>query len=207
MRFNARQATWVFAISSALLAAPGFVHGQPAQDDHGRGQDNRHDDQRNVPPGGYAQTCQDIRTNGNTLEARCQTRDGNWNRTSLPDFNQCASEIENDDGRLVCNKRANNEQGDRHDNGQGDRRDNGQEGDRRDNGRADRHDGDRHDEDRNAVPSGGYQQTCHDIQVVGTTLQANCQKKNGKWRQASLRNFNRCTDQIENNNGKLVCSR
>ena len=193
MRFNVRQATWVFAISSALLATPGFIHGQPAQDDHGRGQDNRHEDQRNVPAGGYAQTCQDIRTNGTTLEARCQTRDGNWNRTSLPDFNQCTGGIENDNGRLVCNNRTNNEQGYRHGEHEGDRRDNGR--------------GDRHDEDRHGAPYGGYMQSCQDIRIVGTTLQANCQKKNGKWRQASLRNFNRCTDQIENNNGKLVCSR
>ncbi len=190
MRFNVRQATCVFAISSALLATPGFVHGQ---DDHGRGQDNRHGDQRNAPTGGYAQTCQDIRTNGTTLEARCQTRDGNWNRTSLQDFNQCTGGIENDDGRLVCNKRTNNEEGYRRGEHQGDRRDNGQ--------------GYRHDQRENGAPYGGYMQSCQDIRTVGTTLQANCQKKNGKWRQTSLRNFNRCTDQIENNNGKLVCSR
>jgi hypothetical protein len=57
-----------------------------------------------APDGGYTQTCQEVRTSGNTLEANCQTRSGQWNRTSLQNFNQCTGEIENDDGRLVCSK-------------------------------------------------------------------------------------------------------
>jgi hypothetical protein len=205
MKFNVRQAAWVFAISAGLLATSGFVQ---AQDDHGRGQDNRHGDQGNIAPtGGYAQTCQDIRTNGTTLEARCRTRDGNWNPTSLQNFNQCAGGIENDDGRLVCNNGTNGAQGYRLGDQQGDRRDNvqndrqgNQQGYRRDNNQYDRR-------ARNGAPEGGYMQSCQDIRTVGTTLQASCQKRNGKWKQASLRNFNQCTNQIENNNGKLVCNR
>jgi hypothetical protein len=185
-----------------------FAHGQQAQDNQRRGQDDRHGDQWNgTPTGGYAQTCQEIRTNGSTLEARCQTRDGNWNPTSLQNFNQCTSGIENDNGRLVCNKGTNGEQGYRSGDQQGDRRDNvenDRQGDRqgyqRDNNQDDRH-------ARNGAPDGGYMQSCQDIRTVGNTLQANCQKKNGKWKQASLRNFNGCVSQIENNNGKLVCSR
>lgn len=167
--------------------------------------------QSGLPSGGYAQTCQDIRTRGTTLEARCQTRDNQWNQTSLRDFKQCTGEIENDNGNLVCSKGGNSGQ-DRHGDQQGDKRDNGQgyrhddqPGDRRDNGQGDRHDA-RHD-DRNGPPSGGYMQTCRDIQTVGSTLQASCQKRNGKWRQASLRHFDRCIGEIENSNGKLVCSR
>ena len=163
--------------------------------------------QSGVPSGGYTQTCQDIRTHGTTLEARCQTRDNQWNQTSLRDFNQCTGEIENDNGNLTCSKRGNSGQdrhgdqpGDRRDNGQGDRHDN-QPGDRRDNDHGDRHD------DHNGPPSGGYRQTCRDLQTFGSTLQASCQKKNGKWRQTSLRHFNRCLGEIENNNGKLVCSK
>src|SRR5260370_23525050 len=60
--------------------------------------------QQGVPGGGYTQTCQEVRTSGNTLEANCKTRSGQWNRTTLQNFNQCTGEIENDDGRLVCNK-------------------------------------------------------------------------------------------------------
>ena len=158
--------------------------------------------QSGVPSGGYTQTCQDIRTHGTTLEARCQTRDNQWNQTSLRDFNQCTGEIENDNGNLTCSKGGNSGQ-DRHRDQPGDRRDNGQ-GDRHDNQPGDRRD--RHD-DHNGPPSGGYMQTCRDLQTFGSTLQASCQKRNGRWRQTSLRHFDRCVGEIENNNGKLVCSR
>jgi hypothetical protein len=149
--------------------------------------------QNGAPSGGYTQTCQEIRTSGNTLEANCETKSRQWTRTSLQNFNQCIGEIENDDGRLVCTKGGNRGQGDRNRDQQGDRRDNGQ--------------GYRNGDWQNGAPYGGYSQTCQDIRTSRSTLQANCQKKNGKWRQASLRNFNQCVSEIENNNGKLVCSR
>ena len=183
----------MFALAVGLLLTPGLARGYQ-QGDHDRGQDNRYGDQRNAAPsGGYAQTCQDIRTKGTTLEARCQTRDGNWNRTSLQNFNQCTGGIENDNGRLVCDKGNNNGQDYRYGNQQGDRHDNGQNN--------------RYGDQQNGAPYGGYTQTCQDIRTSGNTLQANCQKKNGKWKQSSLRNFNRCSSEIENNNGKLVCNR
>jgi len=98
------------------------------------------------------------------------------------------------------------------DRGQDDRRGDQQQGDRRDNAQGDRQgyqQGDRRDDGhfRDGAPEGGYRQTCRDILVAGNTLQASCEKRNGKWKQTSLRNFDRCTDQIENNNGRLVCSR
>jgi hypothetical protein len=98
------------------------------------------------------------------------------------------------------------------DRGQDDKRGDQQQADRHDNVQNDQHN-DRHDNNqddryaRNGAPEGGYRQTCQDVRTVGNTLQANCQKKNGQWKQASLRNFNQCNSQIENNNGKLVCSR
>ncbi len=206
MKFNLRQGTWVFAMAAGLLCTPGLARGYQ-QDDHSRGQDrgqnDRHGDQQNyAPSGGYAQTCQDIRTNGATLEAKCQTRDGNWNQTSLQNFNECTGGIENDNGRLVCNKGNNNGQYDRHGYQPGDRRDNGQ-----DNRNPQGEQGYRHDDEQNGAPYGGYRQTCQDIRTSGNTLLANCQKRNGKWKQSSLRNFNRCSSEIENNNGKLVCNR
>jgi hypothetical protein len=151
--------------------------------------------QNGAPSGGYTQTCQEIRTSGNTLEANCETKSRQWTRTSLQNFNQCIGEIENDDGRLVCTKGGNRGQGYRNRDQHGDRRDNGQ------------WQGYRNGDGQNGTPYGGYSQTCQDIRTSGSTLQANCQKRNGKWRQASLRNFNQCTSEIENNNGKLVCSR
>ena len=57
-----------------------------------------------APLGDYRQTCRNVRTDGNRLEAECQTRDGDWHGTSLNDFNQCRSEIVNNDGNLQCEK-------------------------------------------------------------------------------------------------------
>src|SRR5579864_1315100 len=151
MKFNLRPATWVFVIAASLLLTPGLAIGYQ-QDNHGRGQDDRHGDQRNgVPSGGYAQTCQQIRTNGSTLEAQCQARDGDWKGTSLQNFNQCVGEIENDNGRLVCDKGNNSGQGYRQGDQQGDRHDNGQ--------------GYRHDDQQNGAPYGGYSQTCQNIRT------------------------------------------
>lgn len=61
--------------------------------------------QGGIPPGSYTQTCRDIRTHGDRLDAECQTRDGNWRHSSLDDFDRCRSAIANDDGHLVCGGR------------------------------------------------------------------------------------------------------
>jgi len=54
-----------------------------------------------IPPGDYAHTCQDIRSNGTVLEARCQKQDGGW-RTNVFDYSGCQGDVVNDDGRLRC---------------------------------------------------------------------------------------------------------
>ncbi|HJX85697.1 MAG TPA: CVNH domain-containing protein [Candidatus Angelobacter sp.] len=150
--------------------------------------------QNGVPGGSYAQTCRDIRTNGNSLEATCDTGSGNWTRTSLQDFNQCtAGSIQNIYGQLQCT---------RTDYGQNNGQYNGNNG--QDNGQGYRRDGGPNYQ--NGVPDGGYTQNCRNIRTSGSTLLATCQQRNGRWRQASLRNFNQC-EQIDNNNGRLVCSR
>jgi hypothetical protein len=146
--------------------------------------------QNGVPSGNYAQTCRDIRINGNSLEATCQQRNSdNWTRTSLPDFNTCTSSIENIDGQLQCT-RTNYGQNNGQYNGQYNGQDNGQ--------------GYTSD---NEVPDGAYMQNCRNVRISGSTLLATCRQRNGRWRQASLRYFNQCTSEIENNNGRLVCTR
>jgi hypothetical protein len=50
----------------------------------------------------YTQTCKDIKSHGDDLEARCQTRNGDWRKTSLDDFKKCGGQIVNDDGNLRC---------------------------------------------------------------------------------------------------------
>jgi hypothetical protein len=54
-----------------------------------------------IPYGSYSQTCQNIRVNGNQLQAACQKKNGGWRDTSLNNFDQCR-EIENDNGKLRC---------------------------------------------------------------------------------------------------------
>jgi hypothetical protein len=149
------------------------------------------------PGGSYRQTCRDVSVNGSTLRATCQDQGGNWRNTELRDFDRCGGEIQNLNGNLSCSGGGNGY-------GQG-----GNYGDRRD---GDRRDGDRRDGDnrgdRNGYngPPGSYTQTCSNIQVNGNTLQASCQKRNGKTKNSSLRNFRDCRD-IQNDNGKLRCTR
>jgi CVNH domain len=136
------------------------------------------------PSGSYLQTCRDIGVRGSTLFATCQNTGGGWDSSELRDFQRCSGEIQNINGRLDCNTsgyRGN---------------DRGRDGDRGRNG-------DRGDD---RVPRGSYAQTCQNISTSGNTLQASCQKRNGQWRQTSLRNYSRCGGDIINVNGRLLCS-
>lgn len=54
-----------------------------------------------IPRGDYQLTCRDITSNGYTVQARCQKRNGDWRSTSL-DYRNCRSQIINDDGHLRC---------------------------------------------------------------------------------------------------------
>jgi hypothetical protein len=166
--------------------------------------------QAQAPGGSYQQTCRDIGVRGSTLQATCKDEGGNWRSTQLSDFQRCNGEIQNLNGNLSCtggNGPGNN--GNYNNGNNGDRRD----GDNRDaNSRDANHSGDRdHDQNGNYRnesngPQGSYTQTCQNIQVNGDTLQASCQKKNGKAKVSTLRNYQQCRD-IQNDNGKLRCSR
>jgi CVNH domain len=148
-----------------------------------------------APRGSYEQTCRHIGVRGSTLYAECQNTGGGWQTTQLRDFDRCNGEIQNINGSLQCS--GGNGYGN---NGYGRDAD-------RDRDRDRDHDGD-HDRDRgyrnNGLPYGSYSQTCQNIRVNGNTLEASCQKKNGKLKNTSLHNFSQCRD-IENDNGKLRC--
>jgi hypothetical protein len=58
----------------------------------------------NVPPGSYTQSCQDVRVNGDDLEAECTTTGGDTRHAKLDDYQKCRSDIINDDGHLRCSK-------------------------------------------------------------------------------------------------------
>lgn len=60
----------------------------------------------NSPVGGftgtYTQTCKDIKSHGDDLEARCKTVNGDWHNTKLDDYRKCRGQIINKDGNLKC---------------------------------------------------------------------------------------------------------
>lgn len=55
------------------------------------------------------------------------------------------------------------------------------------------------------APSGSYQATCHNIQFDGDLLTANCQRRDGSWRNSYLDNADNCDSGISNNDGQLEC--
>jgi hypothetical protein len=56
-----------------------------------------------IPPGSYQHTCRDASVGDNdTLLANCQTANGGWRVTNLPNALSCRGDIANVDGRLQC---------------------------------------------------------------------------------------------------------
>ena len=168
----------------------GYRRGDRDRDD---GNWNRGSGQNGGPGGSYVQTCRDIRTHGNTLEADCQTGNGQWNRTSLRNYNSCNGGIENDGGTLRCSGNGGYYNGNRDRDGDRDRD--------RDRDRQGNYQG---GYSENGGPNGSYVQTCQDVRVSGNTLKANCRKGDGHFKQSSLSNFSQCND-IVNENGNLRC--
>lgn len=161
-----------------------------------------------APGGSYQQTCRDISVRGSNLNATCKDEGGNWRNTQLSDFQRCSGEIQNLNGNLQCT--GGNGYGNNGNNGNNGNYNNGNNGDHHDADR-DHHDAD-HDNGYDRSYRGGYNgprgtfaQTCQDIHMNGSTLQASCQKKNGKMKNTSMRNYQQCRD-IENDNGKLRCA-
>ena len=130
-----------------------------------------------LPSGSYVQTCRNIRRHGDTLEAVCRSRDGDWHQTTLNDYHDCRGQIVNDGGNLRCNSNYDNVGG--------------------------WYGGSY----RGGFPSGSYTQTCQNIRVEGDELKASCQKGNGGWRTAELDDYQACRNDIVNDNGRLRCAR
>jgi hypothetical protein len=125
----------------------------------------------------YTQTCRDVRRQGDTLEAVCQSRDGDWHRTTLNDYRDCRGQIVNDDGNLRC---ANSNYGNV----------GGWQGGY-----------------RGGLPGGSYTQTCQNIRISGDELKASCQKRQGGWRNTKLDDYQDCRSDITNEDGRLRCAR
>jgi len=182
-----------------------------------------------VPPGSYQQTCRNIGVRGSTLYADCQDANRNWQAAQMRDFDRCNGEIQNINGSLQCTNGYgrgvyggyngpynNGPYNGPYNNGNGGYY--GRDRDR-DHDRDWDHDGDRRRANGNwgygnygnngygygnGIPYGSYTQTCQNVRVNGNELQARCEKRNGGWRDTSLRNYNQCRE-IENDNGKLRC--
>jgi len=137
----------------------GYGRGRGDDDDYDRGYAGGYQGNNS-----YTQTCRDVRREGDTLEAVCQSRDGDWHRTTLNDYRDCRGQIVNDGGNLRC---ANNN----YDNVGG-----WQGG------------------YRNGIPGGSYAQTCQNIRVSGDDLTATCQKSRGGWRDTKLDGYQSCRD-------------
>ena len=50
----------------------------------------------------YTQTCKDIKSHGDELEARCKNNNGDYQNTSLHDYRKCHGQVVNQDGALRC---------------------------------------------------------------------------------------------------------
>jgi len=56
---------------------------------------------RGLPQGSYQQTCQDCHLQGNSLRCKCQTEDGNWQKSSIS-LRDCRDSISNQNAVLTC---------------------------------------------------------------------------------------------------------
>jgi CVNH domain len=166
-----------------------------------------------VPSGSYQQTCREIGMNGNTLFATCQDTGGNWRSSQLPEVQSCSSQIVNDNGSLRC-ERSGNWRGDR--GGVFDRdRDNDRDRDRDQRGRDSDDRGNWSYGNGNGTYGNGqyvgqyggpdYTATCQNIRNNGNRIDARCQKRDGGWRDTTLKNANQCGGQIINDDGRLRC--
>lgn len=57
-----------------------------------------------VPSGSYLTTCRDATATYDVLAATCRMRNGNWNYTTLRDYQDCDGDIVNANGRLACER-------------------------------------------------------------------------------------------------------
>ncbi len=125
----------------------------------------------------YTQSCKDIKSHGDHLEARCKTASGDWVHTSLDDYRKCKGQIINDNGNLRCVAANTAYIG----------------------GAAGYASGN--------FPAGSYTQTCQEIHVNGDDLEARCSTANGDWRSSKLDDFQKCRGDIVNDDGHLRCAK
>mgnify|MGYP001800580312 CR=1 FL=1 len=173
------------------------------------------------PISSYMQTCDDITADAKTLYATCQARDGNKWRTSISNWYWCQG-IVNSDGRLSCfpNKLPTGSYS------QSCRdmvvdtdflaatcKTSSGDWNRTQLAETSACTGDIWNQNgklqcrKNNPPSGSYLQSCNNVNVVGTSLYANCRTPGGARTKTYLRNFQQCSGGIYNSNGQLRCNK
>ena len=177
------------------------------------------------PKGSYQNSCKDIQVEGKQLRAKCQKRNGSWNKTKI-NYKKCSGDIRNDNGELSCKG------------GGGSKipkgsyretcRDSYVEGNRlysqckKQNGswnktsinykncnRDIRNDNGKLSCERNnqsSFPKGSYKKSCKNLYMEGNVLEADCKNDNGKWKHSSIK-YKNCNKSIWNDNGKLRCNK
>jgi hypothetical protein len=187
----------ICAVLAAVLAGA-VLWAQPAQAQSQR-----------IAQGTYLETCRNAGMKGNTLEADCRTRDGDYRHTVLPDAFRCEGRIVNFDGRLTCQSGGGG-YGDRGPGGggyggpgYGDRGPGGGYGGPGygDRGQSGGYGGGA----GRGAPAGSYQQSCGRITMRGDALAAFCRARGGGERETVLNNVSRCRGDISNNDGRLFC--
>ena len=134
----------------------------------------------NLPAGSYRQTCQNVNVGPHRLRAECRTMNGSLRHTVLSNWRQCAGEIVNRNGHLVCEAPTRP-------------------------GMAYVYDPDTFSDVR--APGGSYAQTCTDISQSGHVLEASCRTRAGVWTRSALPRAQQCRGDIANIDGSLTCMR
>lgn len=175
------------------------------------------------PPGSYGATCRDVRFDGQTLMATCQTR-AHTPYTSALDVSGCAQPlaIDNDNGRLVCRSRQGvpiygqetrrpsyNEEYRRPGYNEEHRRPGYEDPYRRPSYGDDSYrQPSRPQYDRTELPRGSWQRSCEVESFEYGVLRALCRTRDGDENRARI-DVRRCGNypRLANNDGNLVCER
>ena len=174
------------------------------------------------PSGSYQKSCKDINVDGNKLRAKCETRNGSWNKTNI-NYKKCKGDISNNNGELSCN-------------GQGGKIPKGSYRDSCKNSYVEgstlyanckKNNGGWHKTSMNYrscnkdikndngklvcgsnnsdYPKGSYKKSCKNLYMEGKVLEADCKNDNGRWKHSSIK-YKNCSKGIWNDNGKLRCN-
>lgn len=179
------------------------------------------------PEGTYQQTCSDVSVKKGTLYAKCQDAKGKSHSAKLSYYEKC-SDIANKNGKLEC---AGGEKAAAPSQPAGSYTDScrniqmkgttlhavcksvdGHElptslkdANRCTEGVANIN-GILNCESSGVLPPGSYIATCKDVKLQGSILSATCNDGKDHWRNATLRDANKCNGDIANQNGTLRCT-